>query len=72
VSSEPISKFELLTLVKKRMGLDIRVKEYAAFVCDRSLASTLFRAKTGFIPLPWDEMIEEFAEDAIQYRRWRE
>jgi dTDP-4-dehydrorhamnose reductase len=72
VSSEPISKFELLTLAKKKMGLDIRIKEYADFVCDRSLDSTLFRTKTGFIPLPWDEMIEEFAGDAVQYRRWRE
>lgn len=69
VSSEPISKFELLTLVKKKMGLGIRIKEYPDFFCDRSLDSTLFRSKTGFIPLPWEEMLEEFAEDAIQYQR---
>lgn len=71
VSSDPISKFKLLTLIKEKMGLDIEVQEYPDFSCDRSLSSTLYREKTGFKPLPWEKMIDEFAEDAIQYQQRR-
>jgi hypothetical protein len=31
----------------------------------------LFRTKTGFNPAPWEQMIDEFVEDAQQYRQWR-
>jgi len=71
ISSEPISKFKLLTLIRDRMGLDIEVEEYPDFYCDRSLDSTLYRNKTGFEPLSWEEMINEFAHDAQQYQQWR-
>ncbi len=65
ISTEPISKFRLLTLIKEKMWLDIEIKEYPDFYCDRSLDSTLFRDKTGFKPLSWEKMISEFAKDAI-------
>jgi len=71
ISSEPISKFELLTLIRDRMGLDIEIEEYPDFYCDRSLDSTLYRNKTGFEPLSWAAMIDEFAHDARQYQQWR-
>lgn len=71
ISSEPISKFKLLTLIRDRMGLDIQVKEYTDFYCDRSLDFALFRDKTGFKPPSWEEMIDEFAQDAQQYQQWR-
>jgi len=71
ISAEPISKFRLLTLIKEKMELNIEIKEYPDFYCDRSLDSTLFRDKTGFKPLSWEKMISEFAKDAIQYQQWR-
>lgn len=72
ISSEPISKFELLTLIRDRMRLDIAINEEPEFRCDRSLDSGAYRQKTGFTPPPWDMMIEELAKDAEQYRQWRE
>jgi len=71
ISSEPISKFKLLTLIRDRIGLDIEIEEYPDFYCDRSLDSTLYRNKTGFEPLSWEEMVDEFAHDARQYQQWR-
>lgn len=71
ISSEPISKYGLLTLIRDRMGLNIDIEEYPHYYCDRSLDSSLFRSKTGFKPHPWEDMINEFVLDAQQYQQWR-
>jgi dTDP-4-dehydrorhamnose reductase len=71
VSSEPISKFNLLCLIREKMGLDIEIQEDPDFYCDRSLDSTLFQDKTNFKPLSWEKMTDEFVEDALQYQQWR-
>lgn len=71
VSSEPISKFELLTLIKKAMRLNIKIEEYPHFHCDRSLDSTLYRKVAGFTPPSWEKMVDELAQDAGQYLKWR-
>ena len=71
VSSEAISKFELLTLINRVMKLNIEIEEYPDFHCDRSLDSTLYRKETGFIPPSWETMVNELAEDVKQYLKWR-
>lgn len=72
VSSEPISKFDLLGLVNDVYGLGIRIEPETDFVCDRSLDSTRFRAATGFRPPTWPEMIQGMFRDPTPYDRWRE
>jgi dTDP-4-dehydrorhamnose reductase len=67
VGSEPISKFDLLTLVKQTYGLAIEIEPENDFVCDRSLDSTRFRAATGIQPLSWPEMIENMRADPTAY-----
>ncbi len=71
VSSEPISKYKLLTLINQAMRLNIDVKEYPDFHCDRSLDATRYRQATGFRPPAWEQMLEEMARDAAQYLKWR-
>ncbi len=71
IGSEPISKYTLLTTIRDYMGLNIDITEYPDYYCDRSLDSSLFKNKTGFKPPDWDQMIGEFAEDALQYQQWR-
>jgi dTDP-4-dehydrorhamnose reductase len=71
VSSEPINKFELLTKVNTRMGLNIEVIEDDEFVIDRSLDSTHYRNATGFTPPTWDEMIDVMANDPTPYDSWK-
>jgi dTDP-4-dehydrorhamnose reductase len=62
VSSQPISKYDLLTLIKDKLNLDIKIVPYYGFKCDRSLDSTAFRQKFNYTPPSWDAMIEELAE----------
>lgn len=66
VSSEPISKFALLHLIDKCYGLNVAIERDETFVCDRSLDSSRFRARTGWSPLSWPKMIEDMhAEEAL-------
>lgn len=71
VSSEPISKFELLTLVNQYFAAKVEIEKFEDFQIDRSLDSTKFRNAIGFKPKPWNEMIEQMARDAVQYSQWR-
>jgi dTDP-4-dehydrorhamnose reductase len=59
VSSEPISKLDLLLLVKNIYNKNIKIIPDEAIKIDRSLDSSLFRKATGFYPKPWKLMIKE-------------
>ena len=63
VSSEPISKYDLLRLVAVRYDKAIHIEPYDDFVLDRSLDSTIFREKTDYRYPSWDEMIEMMHND---------
>ena len=65
VSSEPISKYDLLRLVAERYDKKIQIEPYEDFVQDRSLDSTIFREKTGYRPPSWDGMIELMYNDFL-------
>ncbi len=72
VSSDPISKYDLLRLVNEKYGADIQVERDEDFKIDRSLDSTKFRTETGFSPASWEEMIVSMAEDAKVYGGWKQ
>lgn len=61
VSSAAISKFDLLTLIRDRLKLDIAIEPDDDFVCDRSLDSARFRAAYDYQPPAWSTMIDELA-----------
>jgi len=63
VSSEPISKYDLLRLVAERYGKKIEIAPDDDFVQDRSLNSTIFRGITGYQPPSWDQLIEMMHSD---------
>jgi dTDP-4-dehydrorhamnose reductase len=69
VSSDPISKFELLRLLDQYYDGDVGVKPSDVPVIDRSLDSSAFRKKTAFLPLTWDEMIYKMASDPTPYEK---
>lgn len=71
VASEPISKFELLSLVKKVYGLKIKIDPDETVVCDRSLNAERFQRVTGFVPPPWPDMIMQMYRDATPYSEFR-
>jgi len=71
LSSQPITKFALLTMINEAMGLGTEIVERPGFSCDRSLDSTPYREETGFTPPSWQRMVAEMAGDAEQYDKWR-
>lgn len=71
ISSDPINKYELLNLIRSEFKLDINVKPYEDFFCDRSLDSSKFRKETGFAPETWGKMIKKMADENEQYEEWR-
>jgi len=65
LSSEPISKFDLLTLIKRTVGLSVEIIPDEEVICDRSLDSTRFRREFGYKPPSWEAMIQELAKDIM-------
>lgn len=63
VSSDPVSKFDLLTLIKEKMNCDIEIIPDETFHCDRSLDSTIFRKEFNYTPPTWEAMIEELIKN---------
>jgi dTDP-4-dehydrorhamnose reductase len=69
VSSEPVSKYDLLCLAKEAYHkADVEILPDQEFVSDRSLNSTRFRQATGYQPPSWPEMIEKMASSATFYQ----
>jgi dTDP-4-dehydrorhamnose reductase len=62
VSSAPISKFDLLSLLKLRLRLAVEIAPYDDFWCDRSLDSHRFQSEFGYRAPEWPEMVDELAK----------
>jgi len=71
IASEPISKFDLLSLVKKAYALNVQIEPDDDVVCDRSLNAELFKRATGYIPPSWSDMIVEMYNDSTPYDELR-
>jgi dTDP-4-dehydrorhamnose reductase len=67
VSSEPISKYDLLLLVNEIYRTGVEIEPDDDFICDRSLNSERFRAVVNFEPPTWPEMISEMYNDPLPY-----
>jgi dTDP-4-dehydrorhamnose reductase len=57
VSAEPISKYDLLHLFAAEYGRMIEIERSEEVRIDRSLNSERFRAKAGYAPPPWSELV---------------
>jgi len=57
VSSDPISKLELLRIVAKVYGKQIEIKPDDTVRIDRSLDSARFRTATGYVPAAWPALV---------------
>ena len=63
VSSDPISKYELLVLIRDKLHLNIEVLPDENMICDRSLNSSKFRQEFNYVPPGWQAMIDELASN---------
>lgn len=65
LSSDPISKYELLKLIAEKYSKNIEIEPYANFCLDRSLNSSIFRRSSGYTPPPWPELIDSMHQSFI-------
>jgi dTDP-4-dehydrorhamnose reductase len=65
LSSDPISKYELLRLVAEKYKKQIEIEPFDDFRLDRSLDSTLFQSITGYTPPSWPELVDRMYRDSI-------
>jgi len=71
VASEPISKYDLLTLVKKVYNLSVEIQPDNSVVIDRSLNGNNLRRNTNIIIPSWQTMIEQMHQDPTPYATMR-
>lgn len=67
LSADPIDKYTLLTKIADLMGWKTDIMPVDEPIIDRSLDSTRFRERTGWIPRSWDDMLEELASEYSWY-----
>ena len=72
VSSNPVSKLELITQIKDAWQLDVKIEPFDDTPCDRSLDSSRFFNETGFERPSWESMIAGLVKDKTPYEEWRE
>jgi dTDP-4-dehydrorhamnose reductase len=65
VSSDPISKYDLLRLVRERYGKEIDLVPYDDFRQDRSLDSSTFRRLSGYMPPSWPILVAEMYQHYV-------
>lgn len=66
LGSAPISKFDLLSRLNRRLQLKVDIVPDDEFVCDRSLNSARFRKAFDYAPPTWDIMLDELAADFMK------
>jgi dTDP-4-dehydrorhamnose reductase len=71
VAADPITKFDLLSLIRETYGLRIEIEPDETLACDRSLNGARFRAATNLVPPAWPEMIAAMRQDPTSYENLR-
>jgi len=71
VASEPISKYDLLNLVKKTYVMKIKIDPDETIINNRSLNPEKFKKETNIKIPSWEYMIEEMYRDPTPYAMFR-
>lgn len=66
VSAAPISKYELLKLIKVEYGKNLDIEPDNSVKLDRSLDSTRFQSLTGYNPPSWPDLVRRMYGDYWQ------
>lgn len=70
VVSSPISKYELLCLLRDAYSADIVVEPDDREVSDRSMCGDKLRRAIGYVAPSWPDLIQQLAADPTPYERW--
>lgn len=71
VISDPITKYDLLLLIRDAYGLEIEVEPDDREVSDRSMRGERFHEATGWRAPSWPDMVGTLAADPTPYDEWR-
>ena len=71
VASAPISKHDLLGMLREAYGLDVQIVADDEMICDRSLDGTKLERETGVRAPSWAQMIAALAADETPYEQLR-
>jgi len=69
LSADPISKHDLLLLVRSVYGKRIEIMPDPELVIDRSLNSDRFKQATNYVPPPWPSLVKAMHNDHQQHLR---
>lgn len=67
VVSDPISKYDLLSLLRDAYGLDIDIEAEDQTISDRSMKGDKLRSAIGHQTPPWPELVRQLSEDPTPY-----
>lgn len=70
VASQPVSKYDLLLMLREAYNLDVEIEADDSVECRRDLDGSKFIKATGFVCPPWKELIREMAADPTPYAEW--
>jgi dTDP-4-dehydrorhamnose reductase len=70
VASAPISKHDLLCLLREVYRMDVRIEPDDIEVSDRSMRGERLREAIGYECPPWETLARELAEDETPYKKW--
>ncbi len=65
VAADPISKYDLLKLVRSAFQARIEIEPNDGFQCDRSLCGARFQEAAGWKAPPWPRMIADLCDETI-------
>ena len=71
LAADPISKYDLLVLLRDAFNVSIEIVRDEDFICDRSLIADRLSDDTGLTTPRWPAMIEAMATDPTAYTRER-
>ena len=70
VVSDPISKHDLLCLLRDAYKMDVTIVRDDNEVSDRSMKGDKFHKATGYVSPSWPELVGRLANDETPYRSW--
>lgn len=70
VASEPISKHDLLCLIRDAYSLDIQIEPDDLEVLDRSMRCDRLRGAIDYRCPPWSVLARQLADDSTPYGKW--
>lgn len=67
VSSEVITKYEIMDKLNKKFNLGIQIEKNGDYVVDKSLDCSRYQKATGFVQPSWNQMIDDLYLDREFY-----